>query len=103
MTGVRRLAPLALLLLPGCIVKTAADVVTAPVKVVSKGVDVATTSQSEADEKRGRALRQHEERLGKLERRRARATERCNRGDASACSEADHLTDDIEAEMDRPY
>ena len=33
-----------------------------------KAVDLATTSQSEADEKRGREMRQREERLGKLQR-----------------------------------
>ncbi len=54
--------------LAGCvtsIAKTAVDVVTLPVKVVSKGVDVATTSQSEADQKRGRELRKAEEQAGK--------------------------------------
>lgn len=55
--------------LSGCIAKTAVDVATAPVKVGSKAVDLATTSQSEADEKRGREIRQREERLGKLQRR----------------------------------
>lgn len=54
------------LLLPGCIARTALDVATAPVKVAGKAVDLATTSQSEADEKRGRELRKREERLGKL-------------------------------------
>ncbi len=34
-------------------------------KVASKSVDLATTSQSEADQKRGRQIRQREERLGK--------------------------------------
>ena len=52
-------------LLAGCVVgtvaKTAVDVATLPVKVVSAGVDAATTSQSEADEKRGRELRKAEE------------------------------------------
>ena len=43
------------LMLSGCL-GTVADVVTAPVKVVSKGVDLATTSQSESDEKRGRVM-----------------------------------------------
>ena len=55
----------------GCVTsvaKTAFDVVTLPVKVVSKGVDLTTTSQSEADEKRGRALRQAEEEAGKRQR-----------------------------------
>ena len=59
--------PATAFLLSGCL-GTVADVVTAPVKVASKGVDLATTSQSEADEKRGRELRKREERLGKLER-----------------------------------
>ena len=57
------------LLLSGCIVatvaETAVDVATLPVKAVAKGVDLATTSQSEADEKRGRAMRKAEEAYGK--------------------------------------
>jgi outer membrane murein-binding lipoprotein Lpp len=61
--------PLAALLLSGCIAQTAVDIVTLPVKAASKTVDVLTTSQSEADEKRGRAMRKHEECLGKEERR----------------------------------
>lgn len=59
------LLPLAL---GGCVVeaaRTAVDIVTLPVKVVAKGVDLATTSQSEADENRGRALRKAEEDYGK--------------------------------------
>jgi hypothetical protein len=56
----------AVLLLPGCaigtVASTAVGVVTLPVKVASKTVDLATTSQSEADEKRGRALRKQDER-----------------------------------------
>ena len=44
--------------------QTAVDVVKLPVKVVSAGVDAATTSQSEADEKRGRELRKAEEKAG---------------------------------------
>ena len=58
--------------LSGCVVgtiaSTAVDVVTLPVKVVSAGVDAATTSQSEADEKRGRDLRKAEEEAGKRDR-----------------------------------
>lgn len=57
------------LLLPGCLAKTALDVVTLPVKAASAAVDVATTSQSEADEKRGRKIREREECIGKEERR----------------------------------
>lgn len=75
-----RLILLALLMpaLGGCTVaRTAVDVVTLPVKVVSAGVDAATTSQSEADEKRGRALREEEERLG---RERRLLEERCRKG-----------------------
>ncbi len=60
--------------LSGCIAQTAASIVTLPVKVVSKTADVLTTSQSEADEKRGRAIRKQEEREAK-ERRRAERDE----------------------------
>jgi len=58
------------LMLTGCytVAKTAVDVVTLPVKAVSAGVDAATTSQSEADEKRGRELRKAEEEAGKRQR-----------------------------------
>ena len=71
------------LLLGGCIVgtvaKTAVDVATIPVKVASAGVDAATTSQAEADQKRGRELRKEDERRGKE----ARAMgERCRKGQA---------------------
>jgi hypothetical protein len=64
------LAPIAALALSGCytIAKTAVDVATLPVKAVSKGVDLATTSQSEADQKRGRELRKAEEAAGKRQR-----------------------------------
>ena len=41
--------PLAAVALQGCLAKTALDVATAPVRVGSKAVDLATTSQSEAD------------------------------------------------------
>ena len=66
-------------LLSGCttIASTAVDVVTLPVKVVSKGVDAATTSQSEADEKRGRELRKQEEERGRLARE---MLESCQKG-----------------------
>ena len=55
--------------LSGCIAKTAVDVVTLPVKVASGTVDLLTTSQSEADEKRGREIRKQEEREGKARRK----------------------------------
>ena len=70
-------------LLGGCVVgtvaKTAVDVATLPVKAVSAGVDAATTSQSEADEKRGRELRKHDEERGRQARL---AAERCRKGKA---------------------
>ena len=69
------------LLLSGCVVgtvaKTAVDVATLPVKVASAGVDAATTSQSEADEKRGRELRKQDEERGRQARQMA---ERCRKG-----------------------
>lgn len=66
----KRLAILAVLpMLGGCIVgtvaKTAVDVATIPVKVASAGVDAVTTSQAEADQKRGRELRKEEEQRGR--------------------------------------
>ena len=79
--------PSAALLLGGCL-STVADVVTAPVKVVSKGVDLATTSQSEADEKRGREIRRREEQLAKLEREYEKELDKCHDGNERACSEA---------------
>lgn len=75
-----RILPLLLLvpLITGCtIARTAVDVATLPVKVVSSGVDAVTTSQSEADQKRGRAIRKEEERLG---RERRELEQRCRKG-----------------------
>ena len=76
------------LLLTGCIASTAANLVTAPVRVASRGFDMATTSQSESDEKRGRDLRHREERLGRLEREYGNHTRQCMRGDEDACQAA---------------
>jgi hypothetical protein len=85
------LLPLAL---SGCIVgtvaSTAVDIVTLPVKAVSAGVDAATTSQAEADQKRGRELRKQEEAQGKQLRL---AEERCRKGRPLAtdnCAEVRH-------------
>jgi hypothetical protein len=70
------------LLLAGCVVetvaKTAVDVATIPVKVASAGVDAVTTSQAEADQKRGREIRKEEERRGREAREMA---ERCRKGE----------------------
>lgn len=60
------------LLLGGCLVRTALDVATLPVKVVSEGVDAVTTSQAEADQRRGREIRKEEQSLGREARRRER-------------------------------
>ncbi len=74
--------------LSGCVARTAAAIVTAPIKVVSKGVDLATTSQSEADEKRGREIRRREEALAKLERRYVKELKNCREGDRRECLRA---------------
>ena len=77
----RTLALLLPLVLGGCVVgtvaKTAVDVATLPVKVASAGVDAATTSQSERDEKLGREMRRQDEERGKQIRL---AQERCRKG-----------------------
>ena len=67
---------LVLLFASGCLVRTAADVVTMPVKAVGWTADKMTTSQSEADEKRGRELRKEDERRAKEERRRQKELKR---------------------------
>jgi hypothetical protein len=77
----KRFALLLPLLLGGCVVgtiaHTAVDVVTLPVKVASAGVDAVTTSQAEADQKRGREIRKQEEERGRQLRL---ADERCRKG-----------------------
>ena len=77
-----RVLACALILLPmisGCVAKTAFDVVTAPVRIASKAVDLATTSQSEADEKRGRDIRRREEQLARLDREWRKLADDCGR------------------------
>jgi hypothetical protein len=65
-----------LIMLSGCVVQTAATLVTLPVKVVGAGIDAATTSQAEADRKRGREIRKAEERAGREARRAERERRR---------------------------
>lgn len=89
------------LLLQGCVASLVGDVMTAPIKIVSKTADVLTTSQSESDEKRGRELRKREEKLGKLSRQLEKARERCAYGDKDACENASDLRQQIENEQDR--
>lgn len=91
-----------ILLLPGCVASVVKDVVTAPVKIVSKTADVLTTSQSESDEKRGREMRKREEALGKLGRQLEKANDRCEDGDRDACERAEDLKEKIDIERDRP-
>jgi hypothetical protein len=85
----------ALPLLSACVVgtvaKTAVDVVTIPVKVASAGVDAATTSQSERDQKAGRELRKQDEQRARLAREMAA---RCRKGKALP-------TDDCESQPPR--
>lgn len=78
----------AALALQGCLAKTAVNAVTLPVKVASAGVDAATTSQAEADQKRGREIRKREQRLGKLEREYGGLLRKCQNGDRRACDRA---------------
>ena len=86
---VAALAVLTATALSGCVASTVASVVTAPVRVAGAAVDMATTSQSEADENRGRELRKREERLGQLEREYHKQSERCAQGNADACTRRD--------------
>ena len=95
------LAVLPSLLLQGCVASLVGDVITAPVKIVSKTADVLTTSQSESDEKRGRELRKREEKLGKLARQLDKARDRCADGDKDACEKAADIREQIEDEQDR--
>lgn len=99
------LAPLAVLMLSGCIANTiagtaagiGASIVTAPVRVGAKAADMATTSQSEADENRGRAMRKRNDKIRKLQKTYNRRVDACNRGETAACSEASQISGEIEA------
>ena len=77
----KRLAILLPFFLTGCVVGAVADtavgIAKIPAKVASAGVDAATTSQSEADEKRGREIRKQEEERGRQLRL---LEERCRKG-----------------------
>lgn len=55
-------APALMLLLPGCVVRAAADVVTLPVRAGGQVVDWSTTNQEEADRNYGRKMRKQEAR-----------------------------------------
>ena len=80
------------------------SVVTAPVKIVSKAADLATTSQSETDQKRGREIRRGEERLGELDREYRHQSDKCDAGDAQACIKRDAAEAEVRALMpSAPY
>jgi hypothetical protein len=79
----------------GCIARTAAKIVTAPVNLASGAVDAVTTSQSEADEKRGRELREREEQVGKLDREYRKQSAKCDEGDRRACAKAAEINEEI--------
>jgi hypothetical protein len=87
----------AALALQGCLAKAAVNVVTLPVRAVGAGVDAVTTSQSEADEKRGREIRKREERLGELEREYNKQMERCGDGNDKACERAQAIRVEMKA------
>ena len=87
-----------MILLQGCVASMVSNVVTAPVKIVSKTTDILTTSQSESDEKRGRDMRKREENVGKLSRQLKKVQERCADGDRDACKKARDIRDQIEDE-----
>jgi hypothetical protein len=69
------------LLLPGCIAKTALDVVTMPVKATAQAADWATTSQDESDRNYGRKMR-------KQEARDAREAKKAAEAQRKACEDA---------------
>jgi hypothetical protein len=68
------------LLLGGCI-STAVAVVKAPFQVAGWTADKLTTSQSEADENRGRKERKLDEERAKQDRKDAKAARKAARGD----------------------
>jgi hypothetical protein len=95
----------ALLALPGCTaVSAVTNIATMPVRAASKAVDAGstmvdatTTSQSERDERRGRELREQDERLGQLNREYRRQTMACDQGDAKACARRDAAWRELQA------
>ena len=88
---------LAALTLQGCVAKAIGSAVMLPVRAVEAGVDAATTTQSEADEDRGKAIRKREERLGDLERNYQREMERCADGNDEACDKAQAIRAEMKA------
>jgi hypothetical protein len=94
--SLRILTPLLVLALSGCLAKTAVGIVTAPVRIGAKAVDLATTSQSEADQNRGRAMRKRDGKIAKLRRQYKRQMEDCTSGQSAACADAERTNGEIE-------
>ena len=92
MTARITLSLLSGLALSGCAV---AEVVTAP-------IDAVTTTQSEADEDRGKAIREREERIEDLRKELAEAQEDCDGGDSEACEKAVAIQTEIQTLIDTP-
>ena len=82
-------------LLSGCIAKTVVNVASAPLRVAGKAADLATTSQSEADENRGRAMRHRDKKLRKLQKTYKRARADCDKGQSAACADATRINGQI--------
>jgi hypothetical protein len=89
------------LALSGC-VSTAASIVTAPVRVVGRVADMATTSQDESDRNLGRKMRAREEEMGRLERQRRHAADECQDGEQDACRDQARIETQIEQLRDAP-
>lgn len=91
-------------ILPGCVAKSAFDLATLPVRAGANAVnttagvyDRVTVSQSERDQKRGRQIRQREERYGELSQNYDRALRKCDRGDNGACNNARDIYGEMNA------
>ena len=90
--------------LPGCVAKSAFDLVTLPVRAGANAVnttagvyDRVTVSQSERDQRRGREIRQREERYGELSRDYDKALRKCDRGSDDACDAAREIYGEMNA------
>jgi len=90
------LPPLLALALSGCLARAAVGVVTAPVRIGAKAVDMVTTSQSEADENRGRAMRKRDGKIKKLQHQYNHRMDACSRGESAACADAARIAGEIE-------
>ena len=82
-------------LLSGCVVKTVVSAASAPLRIAGKAADLATTSQSEADENRGRAMRHNDENLRKLQKAYRKALVNCNKGRGADCADAERISEQI--------